>query len=67
MIKRIFIALTLITSLFLVGCGAASYSISGGPDKVTIKLENLPQGSYTLEVVAENCYGIQSAPLTINS
>ncbi|MBR4859594.1 MAG: metallophosphoesterase [Clostridia bacterium] len=33
------------------------------PDRVTIELENLPQGEYTVEVVAENCYGIQSAPL----
>ena len=35
------------------------------PDKVTIELENLPEGNYTLEVVAENCYGIQSLPLTV--
>ncbi len=33
------------------------------PDIVRIKLENLPEGSYTLEVVAENCYGIQSEPI----
>ena len=30
-----------------------------------IELENLPEGEYTLEVVAENCYGMQSAPLTV--
>lgn len=34
------------------------------PDTVTIKLENLPDGDYTLEIVAENCFGMQSAPLT---
>ena len=33
------------------------------PDTVTIKLENLPDGDYTLVVVAENCYGMQSKPI----
>ncbi|MBQ5592032.1 MAG: metallophosphoesterase [Clostridia bacterium] len=33
------------------------------PDTVKITLENLPDGEYTIEVVAENCYGIQSEPL----
>ena len=33
------------------------------PDTVKIKLENLPEGDYKLEVVAENCYGMQSEPL----
>ncbi len=33
------------------------------PDTVTIKLENLPDGDYTLEVVAENCFGMQSDPI----
>ena len=33
------------------------------PDTVKIPLENLPDGEYTIEVVAENCYGIQSEPL----
>ncbi|MBR6530974.1 MAG: metallophosphoesterase [Clostridia bacterium] len=33
------------------------------PDTVKIPLENLPDGDYTIEVVAENCYGIQSEPL----
>ena len=32
-------------------------------ETVKIELENLPEGEYTLEVVAENCYGMQSAPL----
>lgn len=36
------------------------------PDKVKIKLENLPEGKFTLEIVAENCYGIQSEPLIYN-
>ncbi len=35
------------------------------PDTVTIKLENLPDGDYTLVVVAENCFGMQSDPLTV--
>lgn len=35
------------------------------PSTVKIELENLPEGEYTLEVVAENCYGMQSAPLTV--
>ncbi len=34
------------------------------PDTVTVELENLPEGDYRLEVVAENCYGMQSLPLT---
>ena len=56
MIKRIFIALTLITSLFLVGCGAASYSISGGPDKVTIKVnaENDKYGESFVMDISKN-------------
>ena len=33
------------------------------PDTVKITLENLPDGDYAIEVVAENCYGIQSEPL----
>lgn len=33
------------------------------PDTVKIELENLPEGDYKIEVVAENCYGIQSEPL----
>ena len=35
------------------------------PSTVQIALENLPAGEYKLEIVAENCYGIQSEPLTI--
>ena len=33
------------------------------PETVKIKLENLPEGEYTLEIVAENCYGMQSEPV----
>lgn len=47
-----------------VGKTIPSYYRYKVPEKITIKLENLPEGSYTLEVVAENCYGMQSAPLT---
>lgn len=46
-----------------VGKAVAQYYKYNVPDRVTIKLENLPEGEYTLEVVAENCYGMQSAPL----
>ena len=35
------------------------------PDRVEIEFENLPQESFTLEIVAENCYGMQSEPLTV--
>lgn len=47
-----------------VGKTVAQYYKYNVPDKVKIELENLPDGNYTLEVVAENCYGIQSNPLT---
>ncbi len=46
-----------------VGKTVAQYYRYKVPENVTIKLENLPEGEYTLEVVAENCYGMQSAPL----
>ena len=46
-----------------VGKALAEYYNYIVPDTVTIKLENLPEGEFTLEVVAENCYGIQSAPI----
>lgn len=46
-----------------VGKAVAQYYRYKVPESVTIKLENLPEGEYTLEVVAENCYGMQSAPL----
>lgn len=46
-----------------VGKTLAEYYNYKVPDTVTIKLENLPEGDYTLEVVAENCYGMQSAPI----
>ena len=36
------------------------------PDTVKIELENLPEGEFTLEIVAENCYGMQSEPITYN-
>lgn len=36
------------------------------PETVKIELENLPDANYSLEVVAENCYGMQSEPLTIS-
>ena len=34
------------------------------PDTVKIEFENLPEGTCKVEVVAENCYGMQSAPLS---
>ena len=46
-----------------VGKALAEYYNYEVPDTVTITLENLPDGDYTLEVVAENCYGMQSAPI----
>ncbi len=47
----------------LVGKTLAEYYNYDVPDTVTIKLGNLPDGDYTLEVVAENCYGMQSDPI----
>lgn len=35
------------------------------PDTVKIELSDLPEGSVAVEVVAENCYGMQSEPLTV--
>ena len=46
-----------------VGKATPKYYIHNVPDTVKIKLENLPEGEYTLEIIAENCYGMQSAPL----
>lgn len=46
-----------------VGKTLPEYYVYDVPDTVTIKLENLPEGDYTLEVVAENCFGMQSEPL----
>ncbi len=46
-----------------VGKTLAEYYNYDVPDTVTIRLENLPEGDYTLEVVAENCYGMQSEPI----
>lgn len=47
-----------------IGKTVAQYYRYNVPSKVTIKLENLPEYDYTIEVVAENCYGMQSAPIT---
>lgn len=47
-----------------VGKTVAQYYKYNIPKKVTIKLENLPEGNYNITVVAENCYGMQSTPLT---
>lgn len=46
-----------------VGKALAEYYNYNVPETVTIKLKNLPDGEYTLEVVAENCYGMQSEPI----
>lgn len=46
-----------------VGKTVPKYFRADVPDTVKIPLENLPEGDYTIEVVAENCYGIQSEPL----
>ena len=35
------------------------------PSSVKIELENIPEENYTLEVVAENCFGMQSEPLAL--
>lgn len=48
-----------------VGKTVPSYYRYNVPDRVTIKLENLPEEDYTLEIVAENCYGMQSEPLKV--
>ncbi len=46
-----------------VGKTVPSYYRYDVPETVKIELENLPDRNYTLEVVAENCYGMQSEPL----
>lgn len=46
-----------------VGKTSTNYYSYNSSDTITIKLSNLPDGDYTLEVVAENCYGKQSAPI----
>lgn len=48
-----------------VGKTVPKYYRYNVPDTVKIELENLPEGDYTLEVVAENCYGMQSEPLVV--
>lgn len=49
-----------------VGKTVPSYYRYNVSETVKIELENLPDGEYTLEVVAENCYGMQSEPLTVS-
>lgn len=46
-----------------VGKTLAAYYKYNVPDEVTIKFENLPEGDYKIEIVAENCYGMQSEPI----
>lgn len=46
-----------------VGKTVPKYFRANVPDTVRINLENLPDGDYKLEIIAENCYGIQSEPL----
>ncbi len=48
-----------------VGKTTPEYYRYSVPDKVKIELENLPESEYTLEIIAENCYGMQSQPLTV--
>ena len=48
-----------------VGTTVPGYYRYKVPDTVTIKLENLPETACTLEIVAENCYSIQSEPLVV--
>ena len=48
-----------------VGKTVAGYYRHSVPDTVKIELENLPESEYTLEIVAENCYGIQSESLIL--
>ena len=47
-----------------IGKSLAEYYIYDVPETVTIGLENLPEGEFTVKVVAENCYGLQSEALT---
>ena len=48
-----------------IGRSVAGYYRYSVPETVKIEYENIPEGSVSVEVVAENCYGMQSAPLTI--
>lgn len=48
-----------------VGKTVPKYYRYNVPSTVQIELENLPEEDYIIEIVAENCYGIQSAPLTV--
>lgn len=48
-----------------IGRSVAGYYRHSVPETVKIEYESIPEGSVSVEVVAENCYGIQSAPLTI--
>ncbi|MBR5496509.1 MAG: metallophosphoesterase [Clostridia bacterium] len=47
------------------GKTVAPYYMYKVPEKVKIKFDNLPAGTEKIEIVAENCYGIQSEPVTI--
>ena len=48
-----------------IGRTVAGYYRYSVPETVKIEYESIPEGSVYVEVVAENCYGMQSAPLTI--
>lgn len=47
-----------------IGKSVSGYYKYNAPKTISIALENVPEGDYTLEIVAENCYGMQSNPLT---
>ncbi len=42
----------------------SGYYFTPAPEKVSVGIGNLPKGNYTLEVFAENAYGMRSQPLT---
>ena len=48
------------------GKTVAPYYLYKAPAKVKIKLEKLPADTQKIEIVAENCYGIQSAPASVS-
>lgn len=48
----------------LIGKTVPKYFRYNVPDTVKIEFEILPEGTCKVEVVAENCYGMQSAPLS---
>ncbi len=41
----------------------SGYYFTPPPESVEVKIDNLPEGDYTLKIVAENAYGQQSEPL----